>query len=190
MRQLVIMKRSIFLRRLNAKRMLYIGYVTDNTQFIRGISPLHDSGTGSSLGEYRYCSPCTTKTKGHLYLWIGTYGNFEIMPLLCPDGFDTCTTTLAARERLRKNNTDGSQVFWVCTINLETLMLFCHRRLSRLFLSDTQQQYSDRSYCYSSCWPGTVHFPNWLDALLCARSGKWFARVFCRRKSHHWPRTR
>jgi hypothetical protein len=26
------------------------GYVTDNTQFIRGFSPLHDSGTGSSLG--------------------------------------------------------------------------------------------------------------------------------------------
>ncbi|KAJ7745436.1 glycoside hydrolase family 92 protein [Mycena maculata] len=61
------------------------GYVTDPTQFIRGISPMHDSGTGSSLG---------------------TYGNFEIMPLLCPDGFDTCTTSLAARERLRKLNTD------------------------------------------------------------------------------------
>lgn len=28
------------------------------------------------------------------------------MPLLCPGGFDTCTTTLAARERFRKNNTD------------------------------------------------------------------------------------
>ncbi|KAJ7267552.1 glycoside hydrolase family 92 protein [Mycena haematopus] len=61
------------------------GYVTDPTQFIRGLSPLHDSGTGSSLG---------------------TYGNFEIMPLLCPHGFDTCTTSLAARQRLRKLNTD------------------------------------------------------------------------------------
>lgn len=29
------------------------------------------------------------------------------MPLLCPHGFDTCTTTLDARERLRKKNTDG-----------------------------------------------------------------------------------
>ena len=29
------------------------------------------------------------------------------MPLLCPGGFDTCTTTLAARQRLRKPNTDG-----------------------------------------------------------------------------------
>ncbi|KAI0310652.1 glycoside hydrolase family 92 protein [Amylostereum chailletii] len=63
------------------------GYVTDNTQFIRGLSPLHDSGTGSSLG---------------------TYGNFEIMPILCPDGFDTCTTKLVDRERLRKNNTDDA----------------------------------------------------------------------------------
>ncbi|KAF9467382.1 glycoside hydrolase family 92 protein [Collybia nuda] len=63
------------------------GYVTDPTQKIRGISPLHDSGTGSSLG---------------------TYGNFEIMPLLCPGGFTTCTTTLDARERLRKRNTDDA----------------------------------------------------------------------------------
>ncbi|EMD37640.1 glycoside hydrolase family 92 protein [Gelatoporia subvermispora B] len=63
------------------------GYVTDNTQTIRGLSPLHDSGTGSSLG---------------------TYGNFEIMPLLCPHGFDTCTTSLDARERFRLNNTDDA----------------------------------------------------------------------------------
>ncbi|ESK92075.1 glycoside hydrolase family 92 protein [Moniliophthora roreri MCA 2997] len=63
------------------------GYVTDPTQKIRGISPLHDSGTGSSLG---------------------TYGNFEVMPLLCPGGFDTCTTRLAARQRLRKPNTDDA----------------------------------------------------------------------------------
>lgn len=38
----------------------------------------------------------------------GSYGNFEIMPLLCPGGFDTCTTSLATRERFRKNNTDVS----------------------------------------------------------------------------------
>lgn len=63
------------------------GYVADPTQKIRGLSPLHDSGTGSSLG---------------------TYGNFEIMPLLCPHGFVTCTTTLDARERLRKKNSDDA----------------------------------------------------------------------------------
>ncbi|KAI0630406.1 glycoside hydrolase family 92 protein [Trametes polyzona] len=63
------------------------GYVTDPTQKIRGLSPMHDSGTGSSLG---------------------TYGNFEIMPMVCPGGFDTCPVTLAARERFRKNNTDDA----------------------------------------------------------------------------------
>lgn len=61
------------------------GYVTDPTQQIRGLSPMHDSGTGSSLG---------------------TYGNFEIMPLLCPEGFDTCAVRLDDRLRYRKNNTD------------------------------------------------------------------------------------
>ena len=63
------------------------GYVADASRFVRGLSPLHDSGTGSSLG---------------------TYGNFEILPLLCLGGFDTCTTTLASRQRLRKKNTDDA----------------------------------------------------------------------------------
>jgi predicted alpha-1,2-mannosidase len=73
------------------------GYVADPTQFIRGLSPLHDSGTGSSLG---------------------TYGNFEIMPLLCPGGFNTCTTTLAARQRLRKpNSDDASPGYFSLTLN-------------------------------------------------------------------------
>ena len=30
------------------------------------------------------------------------------MPLICPDGFDSCTPNLAGRERLRMNYTDGS----------------------------------------------------------------------------------
>lgn len=30
------------------------GYVVDPTQMVRGLSPLHDSGTGSSLGMYRF----------------------------------------------------------------------------------------------------------------------------------------
>ncbi|KAG2148635.1 glycoside hydrolase family 92 protein [Suillus bovinus] len=63
------------------------GYNSDPSQKARGISPLHDSGTGSSLG---------------------TYGNFEVMPLLCPSGFHTCTTTLEARERYRKNDSDDA----------------------------------------------------------------------------------
>ncbi|KAG6817479.1 hypothetical protein H0H87_008104 [Tephrocybe sp. NHM501043] len=39
---------------------------------------------------------------------VGTYGNFEVMPIVCPHGFNTCTTTLAARQRLRKLNTDDA----------------------------------------------------------------------------------
>ncbi|KZT22603.1 glycoside hydrolase family 92 protein [Neolentinus lepideus HHB14362 ss-1] len=73
------------------------GYITDSTQTVRGLSPLHDSGTGSSLG---------------------TYGNFEIMPLLCPGGFDTCTTRLQDRERYRKNNTDDAYPgYFALTLN-------------------------------------------------------------------------
>ncbi|KAA1471821.1 glycoside hydrolase family 92 protein [Dentipellis sp. KUC8613] len=88
------------------------GYVTDNTQFVRGLSPLHDSGTGSSLG---------------------TYGNFEIMPLLCPHGFDTCTTKLAARERLRKNNTDdASPGYFALTLDNDIKMEATSTRLAGL----------------------------------------------------------
>jgi hypothetical protein len=71
----------------NTDASYFIGYIADPTQKVRGMSPLHDSGTGSSLG---------------------TYGNFEVMPLICPGGFETCTTTLAARERYRMNDTDGT----------------------------------------------------------------------------------
>ncbi|KAJ6521933.1 glycoside hydrolase family 92 protein [Mycena vulgaris] len=78
------------------------GYVTDPTMMIRGLSPMHDSGTGSSLG---------------------TYGNFEIMPLLCPDGFDTCHTSLARRERLRKLNTDlASPGYFAQTLDNNIMM--------------------------------------------------------------------
>ena len=69
--------------------MWLLGYVSNASEFIRGLSPLHDSGTGSSLG---------------------TYGNFEIMPVLCPGGFETCTTSLAARQRLREPLTDGKKL--------------------------------------------------------------------------------
>ncbi|CAK5281274.1 unnamed protein product [Mycena citricolor] len=78
------------------------GYVTDPTQFVRGLSPMHDSGTGSSLG---------------------TYGNFEIMPLLCAGGFDNCTTRLAARERLRKPHTDvASPGYFALTLDNGIMM--------------------------------------------------------------------
>ncbi len=57
------------------------GYNDDATLPVRGVSPLHDSGTGSSSGSY---------------------GNFETMPVLCKDGnYDLCPTTLDNRGRLR-----------------------------------------------------------------------------------------
>jgi hypothetical protein len=62
------------------------GYIVDPTMRVRGISPLHDSGTGAGSGSY---------------------GNFEVMPLICPKGWQTCTTTVNNRMRYRKNNTDG-----------------------------------------------------------------------------------
>ena len=68
---------------------LFPGYISDPTQKARGLSPLHDSGIGSA----------------------GSYGNFEVMPLLCPGGFTTCATRLAERERYRKNDTDGDVPF-------------------------------------------------------------------------------
>ncbi|KIY50865.1 glycoside hydrolase family 92 protein [Fistulina hepatica ATCC 64428] len=72
------------------------GYVTDATQYIRGLSPLHDSGTGAS----------------------GSYGNFAVMPLLCPDGFETCATRYAARERLRQPySDDGYPGYFSLTLN-------------------------------------------------------------------------
>ncbi|KAK0242060.1 glycoside hydrolase family 92 protein [Armillaria nabsnona] len=60
------------------------GYITDVTQQIKGFSPLHDSGTGAS----------------------GDYGLFEVMPLLCPGGYQTCTTHFDKRLRSRLPNTD------------------------------------------------------------------------------------
>ncbi|KAL1738916.1 glycoside hydrolase family 92 protein, partial [Schizophyllum fasciatum] len=77
------------------------GYITDATQYIRGLSPLHDSGTGAS----------------------GDYGNFAIMPLLCPDGFVTCATSFNNRQRYRKNNTDdGSPGYFSLTLDNEIKM--------------------------------------------------------------------
>lgn len=49
---------------------------------------------------------------------IGTYGNFEIMPMFCPGGFNTCNVTLASRERFRKNNTDVR--VWCCGVEVMT----------------------------------------------------------------------
>ena len=41
---------SAYLCSRPSNKLCDLGYVTDPTQTIRGLSPLHDSGTGSSLG--------------------------------------------------------------------------------------------------------------------------------------------
>ena len=58
------------------------------------------------------------------------------MPLLCPDGFHSCTTRLAARERFRKNNTDGKLPCLPCLIRLPS------------------DEYADRGFGTSDASPG------------------------------------
>ncbi|KAK2030360.1 hypothetical protein LX32DRAFT_717038 [Colletotrichum zoysiae] len=55
------------------------GYVSESTELMRGVSPLHDSGTGSSAGSY---------------------GNFGIMPVVC-GSFADCPT-LELQRSLRR----------------------------------------------------------------------------------------
>ncbi|TLD29267.1 hypothetical protein PspLS_04255 [Pyricularia sp. CBS 133598] len=51
------------------------GYVSESKEIIKGMSPLHDSGTGSA---------------------DGSYGQFSIMPVVC-GGFESCPTIETAR---------------------------------------------------------------------------------------------
>ncbi|EGG07512.1 family 92 glycoside hydrolase, partial [Melampsora larici-populina 98AG31] len=61
------------------------GYVADAKAQVFGLSPLHDSGIGSAPGSY---------------------GNFEIMPMRCPQGLDTCNTTVEERMKYRAAGSD------------------------------------------------------------------------------------
>lgn len=74
------------------------GYITNTTAPIRGLSLLHDSGTGSSSGSF---------------------GNFGSLPIVCPDNdFDQCTTTLDARKRNRMEGKDyASPGYFTLTLN-------------------------------------------------------------------------
>lgn len=75
-----------------AKVGLYIegyapaGYVSESTEPTRGVSPLHDTGTGSSSGSY---------------------GNFCIMPVLCnDDDLDLCPTLIEPRHQNRSHEVE------------------------------------------------------------------------------------
>ncbi|KAG0151539.1 hypothetical protein CROQUDRAFT_719745 [Cronartium quercuum f. sp. fusiforme G11] len=79
------------------------GYIADSTARIHGLSPLHDSGTGSNLGSY---------------------GNYEIMPTRCPQGFDSCITRSADRLRLRVNGSeDASPGYFAITLDAPRVKL-------------------------------------------------------------------
>ncbi|SAM73346.1 uncharacterized protein UBRO_00039 [Ustilago bromivora] len=74
---------------INVEGYAPAGYVWPGDKPTRGVSPLHDSGTGSS---------------------DGSYGNFCIMPVLCTDNsLDACPTLLEPRERMRLNGTDSGR---------------------------------------------------------------------------------
>ncbi|KAK8117010.1 glycoside hydrolase family 92 protein [Apiospora kogelbergensis] len=73
------------------------GYVSESTELARGISPLHDSGTGSSEGSY---------------------GNFCIMPVVCA-GFSQCPALEGPRSLRRVgdgNNDTGFPGYFSTTL--------------------------------------------------------------------------
>lgn len=74
------------------------GYISNLLAPVRGLSMLHDSGTGSSLGSF---------------------GNFESMPVVCPgNDFAACPTTLDARKRLRMPGMDyATPGYFTLTLN-------------------------------------------------------------------------
>ncbi|SPO35202.1 uncharacterized protein PSFLO_00673 [Pseudozyma flocculosa] len=81
---------------LNVEGYSPAGYVSDNVQPTRGVSPLHDSGTGSS---------------------DGSYGNFCVMPVTCKgNDLDACPTLLDSRLRFRKNGTDVGRPGYFATM--------------------------------------------------------------------------
>lgn len=64
------------------------GYNDDPAGLIRGLSLLHDTGTGSSSGSY---------------------GNFESQPVVCSnDNYNLCPVSLDARKRLRAAGKDAA----------------------------------------------------------------------------------
>lgn len=74
------------------------GYVSNVTGLVRGMSYLHDSGTGSSSGSY---------------------GNFESLPISCPgNDFNRCKVLLDDRKRKRKAGRDeGSPGYFSLTLD-------------------------------------------------------------------------
>lgn len=74
------------------------GYVTNVSAAVRGAGVLHDSGTGSAYGSY---------------------GNFESMPIVCPDdNIHLCPTRIDDRKRPRKVGQDYAEPgYFTLTLN-------------------------------------------------------------------------
>ncbi|SNX81309.1 uncharacterized protein MEPE_00014 [Melanopsichium pennsylvanicum] len=98
---------------INVEGYAPAGYVYPSDQPTRGVSPLHDSGTGSS---------------------DGSYGNFCIMPVLCTNNsIDACPTLLEPRERMRKNGTDhGRPGYFTTTLENDIKIELTSTRRSTL----------------------------------------------------------
>ncbi|MBW0482570.1 hypothetical protein O181_022285 [Austropuccinia psidii MF-1] len=73
------------------------GYNSNVSEPIKGFSMMHDSGTGSTA----------------------SYGNFEIMPVSCPQGFDSCPTWSTRRTKQRVPGSDvASPGYFSTTLQL------------------------------------------------------------------------
>jgi predicted alpha-1,2-mannosidase len=79
------------------------GYNDDLEAEVRGMSLLHDTGTGSSSGSF---------------------GNFESMPVICDnDDYINCPTSLDHRKRQRRPGTDyASPGYFTTTLNNSIIM--------------------------------------------------------------------
>ena len=101
------------------------------------------------------------------------------MPLLCPGGFDTCTTRLVARERLRKNDTDGMHFAILrasarsSTVIIEilnpTTNLIWSRCVARVLCVDTGQRNQDGGDYDAPGRLRALHVPERLDTVFRTR---------------------
>jgi hypothetical protein len=136
---------------------------------------------------------CPTERVNSAIVSAGSYGNFEIMPLFCPGGFETCTTTLDARERRRKPSSDGKY----CEMNMPALPCIhstCLRCVPRLLYPNVRQQYQDGGNSDATGWTRALYVPSRKQVIFCLRPYQRFAQLFrwrginhrpCERENHH-----
>ncbi|TRM61596.1 glycoside hydrolase family 92 protein [Schizophyllum amplum] len=101
---------------------------TDMTGYSPSGTTIH-TAPPTYLSHTQATSPTLPSTSGHQPPprqrtgASGDYGNFPVMPLLCPDGFSTCTTSFTTRQRYRKPDTDdGAPGYFALTLDNEIKM--------------------------------------------------------------------